>query len=59
MELALLSETWIVFQQLMLACPPQQPVILLATTHTELLPSDLLRFFRQSQVTPNSLENQH
>lgn len=51
-EVAMLSCTWIVFQQLMLAWPPQQPVILTATTHTELLPPDLLRFFGQRQARP-------
>jgi len=52
MEHTELSDTWQVFLQLMLALPPLQPVIILATAHTDLLPADLLRYFGQHQASP-------
>ena len=45
-----LSDVWSVFQQLMLEVPAEQPVVVLATTHSGWLPPDLLRWFQRPQV---------
>ena len=49
-EVAELTGAWAVFRQLVAGAAPRQPVLLVATAHTALLPPDLLRYFGRCPV---------
>ena len=49
-----MSDVWSVFLQALQEAPAAQPVLVLATSHCDRLPPDLLRWFQHPRVSANS-----